>query len=494
MHPKKSDTKLMPVTTSRTSLNSASVTICALFQNDKNAENENENETEGIEYSRVDYVRVQIFKILKHPRSSIFSALYYVLTLVLALLSVTLMIVGTCPDFQFQPEPSKCHYCNQNINIHFLDLFIDVYNATGSDAACVCPPQEIHIFKEIQTICQVYFTIDLTLRILCYVPYKSYGSTFLRRVKEWSKILMSPSTIIDFLAILPFLASFNTKFFHMFRLFRLFSIFRLARFSRTSRTLSVVMWKSLTNLMMLVIVLLIGSCLFSSLIYWFEIGKWKYTDLTNPPSFQYVRKTTDGIEDEISPFKSIPGSFYWFFVTVTTVGYGDFYPTSSLGKFVAVITVLLGLLVVAFPVSVFAELWSDELEKRRTSVMPNRPIDTKEENPDNISSSLPNSSNENKSNTLFSIEEENSNFIEIKKLDSLSNQEREKNDDIPQDSVKTGKSSSLVLDQCKYDALLHNWNLINESKNEINCRLVTIDKAQEEINQILMQVDINSNQ
>ena len=68
--------------------------------------------------------------------------------------------------------------------------------------------------------------------------------------------------------------------------------------------------------------------------------------------------------DEISLFKSIPDSFYWFFVTVTTAGYRDYYPTSRAGKIIAVLAVLLSLLVMAFPVPVFTELWSIEIKKR----------------------------------------------------------------------------------------------------------------------------------
>lgn len=47
-----------------------------------------------------------------------------------------------------------------------------------------------------------------------------------------------------------------------------------------------------------------------------------------------------------------------------TVGYGDTYPTTFGGKCVAAMAMMMGVLVIAFPVSVFSDLWSKELKKQ----------------------------------------------------------------------------------------------------------------------------------
>jgi Ion channel len=111
-------------------------------------------------------------------------------------------------------------------------------------------------------------------------------------------------------------------------------------------------------------VLFLGAALFGSLLYWLEMGTWQYFAPTQ--SYQFVRLNPSGAP-EISPFTSIPVAFWWFAVTVTTVGYGDMSPTTACGKWIAAVAMLLGVLVIAFPVSIFSDLWSKEL--RRTGAL-----------------------------------------------------------------------------------------------------------------------------
>merc|ERR1719461_578969 len=54
-----------------------------------------------------------------------------------------------------------------------------------------------------------------------------------------------------------------------------------------------------------------------------------------------------------SGFHNIPISIYWCFVTITTVGYGDIYPVTSIGRILACCTMFTGLLIVASVVIIF---------------------------------------------------------------------------------------------------------------------------------------------
>jgi hypothetical protein len=148
----------------------------------------------------------------------------------------------------------------------------------------------------------------------------------------------------------------------LLRLLRVFQLVRLGQYNESYKSLTAVLYQSVPYLKLLMVVLSFGAAFFGSIIFWLEKGTWTYFEGTE--SYEYVRNSEVLGIVEISPFTSIPASFWWFMVTVTTVGYGDVVPTSNPGKCVAVIAMLMGILIIAFPVSVFSELWCKELHLR----------------------------------------------------------------------------------------------------------------------------------
>ncbi|TAG49979.1 MAG: two pore domain potassium channel family protein [Betaproteobacteria bacterium] len=60
------------------------------------------------------------------------------------------------------------------------------------------------------------------------------------------------------------------------------------------------------------------------------------------------------IEREAQPkaFASIPDAMWWAVMTLTTVGYGDVYPITALGKFFAAIIATCGIAVFALPMAI----------------------------------------------------------------------------------------------------------------------------------------------
>jgi len=57
-------------------------------------------------------------------------------------------------------------------------------------------------------------------------------------------------------------------------------------------------------------------------------------------------------ETQMYCFGTIPRCFWWAFVTMTTVGYGDCYPVTNGGKILAMATMMLGVLIIAMPITV----------------------------------------------------------------------------------------------------------------------------------------------
>ena len=74
------------------------------------------------------------------------------------------------------------------------------------------------------------------------------------------------------------------------------------------------------------------------------------------------------IEGERSGFTSIPVGIYWAIVTITTVGYGDVAPVTTLGRFVASLVMLLGYSIIAVPTGIVtASLQEAQREQRQSS-------------------------------------------------------------------------------------------------------------------------------
>ena len=70
------------------------------------------------------------------------------------------------------------------------------------------------------------------------------------------------------------------------------------------------------------------------------------------------------IEGDINPnLSSIPKGIYWAIVTLTTVGYGDIYAVSEVGKIVTMISSVLGVAIVALPAGIITAGYMTELNQ-----------------------------------------------------------------------------------------------------------------------------------
>ena len=79
----------------------------------------------------------------------------------------------------------------------------------------------------------------------------------------------------------------------------------------------------------------------------------------------YFVEGVGGLQQE--SFASIPRAIWWAIATLTTVGYGDVYPVTPLGRFFASVIAIAGIGMVALPAGVFASAFSDELRERENA-------------------------------------------------------------------------------------------------------------------------------
>lgn len=154
----------------------------------------------------------------------------------------------------------------------------------------------------------------------------------------------TPMLLVDLAAILPFFLPFivtDVRFIRIIRLLRLFRLFKLARYSDPMQTLAYVFKSKAADLAVAFFILFIVLVFASSLMY--------------------------HAEHEVQPeaFSSIPTSMWWGVVTLTTIGYGDTFPITTLGKIIASGVAVLGIAVYAIPTGIMASAFTEELRRRR---------------------------------------------------------------------------------------------------------------------------------
>jgi voltage-gated potassium channel len=176
-------------------------------------------------------------------------------------------------------------------------------------------------FFVIEFIFTGLFTIEFALRILVSPKPIRY--------------ILSYWGIIDFLAVVPFYLSIiavDYRYFlvlRLLRLLRVFRILRLFRFISESQQLFRALRASLYKIVVFISFVLTIVVLLGTLMY--------------------------VVEGPGNGFTSIPQSIYWTIVTITTVGYGDITPQTSIGKWIASLIMLSGYAIIAVPTGIVKE-------------------------------------------------------------------------------------------------------------------------------------------
>lgn len=195
-------------------------------------------------------------------------------------------------------------------------------------------------FRGFEIISVAIFTIEYLLRVWSCTVNKDYRHPFWGRVK----FILTPLAIIDLLAILPFylpLLSPQLRVGRALRLFRLFRVLKLNRYTDSLKILVKVFRLKQEELILSLFVLSILLAIASSLIYFAE-------NSAQPEAFS-----------------SIPEAMWWGTITLTTVGYGDVYPVTLIGRILGGSLAILGIGLFALPAGILAAGFSEELQARK---------------------------------------------------------------------------------------------------------------------------------
>ena len=209
------------------------------------------------------------------------------------------------------------------------------------------------------------FSLEYVVRLLLVGFSPPDTSSFL---SKFSSFLFHPMNVIDLLAIAPYYIELALPsdsggsalgVLRILRVARVFRVFKLGKYSAGLQMFAQVILQSMSAMMLLMFFLVIAVVLFGSLIYYAERGEFSH-ELGG-----YARLDVTGQGYELTPFVSIPASFWWVVTTTTTVGYGDMYPTSVEGKIIGFVTMLIGILALALPVTIIGSNFANIYVKMR---------------------------------------------------------------------------------------------------------------------------------
>jgi hypothetical protein len=168
---------------------------------------------------------------------------------------------------------------------------------------------------------------------------------------------------IDLVSIIPFYVmeatgnnGSSTSFIRVCRIFRIFKVIKsyggiITVFKRT-------FIGSQDALVVMAIIIVVALILFDCILFAFEAGTYSIND--DYPGGAWLRKVAGTDTYSRSPFDSIPSAMYWATFTLTTVGYGDLYPVTDVGRTIASVGAICGIICIALPVTVIGNNFSKE--------------------------------------------------------------------------------------------------------------------------------------
>ena len=161
--------------------------------------------------------------------------------------------------------------------------------------------------------------------------------------------------LIDMLTILPFFITISAPgttflFLRVFSLLRVLRLLKLTKRSRYTRLLVKSMVDSMPVLTALAVFVGFGIVVLACLIYIVEHGTFKVTSAN--PDGAFMRPSILRRHQEISQFRSIPDALYFVVISTATVGYGDMYATTQMGRFLACMMAYVGIFTWTLPLAI----------------------------------------------------------------------------------------------------------------------------------------------
>uniref|UniRef100_A0A1I8H3R5 Ion_trans domain-containing protein n=1 Tax=Macrostomum lignano TaxID=282301 RepID=A0A1I8H3R5_9PLAT len=279
---------------------------------------------------RYGEIKRSVWNLMEEPQTSRPARVVAIVSILFIVLATMGLSLNTIPEIQFNHTR---------------------YEGPVNNTRLVWSMEDNPHLEVVEAACIVWFTLEFVLRFWAS-PDKC-------------KFIKGPMNIIDLIAIVPYYISVILvhsmqaedtgeyssltsvrKIVQVFRILRILRVLKLARHSTGLKSLGYTLHQSYKELGLLILFVLLGVLLFSSLAYFAEKD-----------------------EPEPNEFRSIPATFWWAAITMTTVGYGDIVPRTFLGKIIGSGCCICGVLVVALPIPIivnnFAEFYTEQSRREK---------------------------------------------------------------------------------------------------------------------------------
>lgn len=220
------------------------------------------------------------------------------------------------------------------IILNVISLILQSYESIDTDYSL--------LFREFEIFSVVVFSIEYIVRFWTADENPAIKGSAMRKRLQFA---FSAVGLIDLIAILPFylplIFPFDLRIVRILRLFRLLRIFKLSRYSKSLKTIHSVFKEVKSELAITIFIAFVLLVLSSTLMYY--------------------------IENDAQPqnFASIGHSFWWAVATLTTVGYGDVYPITALGKLLSAVIALIGIGFIALPTGIISSAFIEKIQEEK---------------------------------------------------------------------------------------------------------------------------------
>ena len=191
----------------------------------------------------------------------------------------------------------------------------------------------------------IYTTvIEIMTAVILFIDYcaRVYTADYkmgYKSFKAYIAYIFTPLAIFDLLSIIPVVyLIFPIASLRLLKLFRIFRVLKLIRYSKTMVVIANVVRKVKKQL--IAVLILITIYIFVSAMLIFQL--------------------------EPNLFESFFDALYWATISITTIGYGDIYPTTDIGRFITMISALMGVAVIALPSGMITAAYMNEISKKKS--------------------------------------------------------------------------------------------------------------------------------